>query len=768
MTAPYPFTAIVGADDLRLALALSAVDPGVGGVLVRGEKGTAKSTAARGLATLLPDVPVVDGCRFACDPQRPDADCPDGPHAADVGARQRPARLVELPVGASEDRLVGSIDLERALAEGARRFEPGLLASAHRGVLYVDEVNLLGDHLVDALLDASASGVCTVEREGVSVRHAARFQLIGSMNPEEGELRPQLLDRFGLSVDVRASREPAERAEVVRRRLAHEADPEGFAAAWQEEEAALAVALAAARDRLAHVRLGDRALEAVVAACTAVEVDGLRADVVTARAAVAHAAWAGREEVAVADVRAAARLALPHRRRRGPFEEPGLDDDTLDEALREHAEAEAEASDERTGGPGEPEGGTESRASAGNRSAGPGEAGDAGGDRAGEPEAGTESRASAGNRSAGPGEADGAGGDRAGEPEAGTESRASAGNRSAGREEAGTAGQAGEADTAGAAGTAGGEAATRVLPAGERFQPVRLEAAGGGRLGGGPAVEGRRSPAPSEHGRHTGARRPVDPARPVRDVDLPASLRAAAPRLAARAAAERVEAPTQQRGRGAAVALRPGDLREKVREGREGNLVLFVVDASGSMAARRRMTAVKGAALSLLADAYQRRDTVGVVVFRGDDAEVALPPTTSVERAAARLEDLPTGGRTPLASGLERAADVIAVARRREPRRRPLLVLLTDGRATSAREDGDPVAAARDAAAGLAAQGVPGVVVDTEQGRLRLRLAAPLAAVLGAPCIRLDELASGALAGVVRTATGRTTDRSTTHRRAPR
>ena len=281
---PYPFSALVGAEDLKLALVLNAVHPPIGGVLVRGEKGTAKSTAARGLAALLPEVAVVPGCRFACDPGAPDPDCPDGPHAHGGPGELRPARLVELPVGASEDRVAGALDLERALTEGRRAFEPGLLARAHRGLLYVDEVNLLGDHLVDLLLDAAAMGTNHVEREGVSVRHPARFQLVGTMNPEEGELRPQLLDRFGLTVEVRAPREHEARAEVVRRRLTYEADPGAFAERWAEADAEVAARIRAARKLVGQVALGDGALRAIVAACTAFEVDGLRADLVTARA----------------------------------------------------------------------------------------------------------------------------------------------------------------------------------------------------------------------------------------------------------------------------------------------------------------------------------------------------------------------------------------------------------------------------------------------------------------------------------------------------
>ncbi len=333
----FPFSAVVGHDDLRLALLLNAVHPGVGGVLVRGEKGTAKSTAVRALVALLPDVPVVEGCRFSCDPEEPDPGCPDGPHAPGSGSA-RPARLVELPVGATEDRLVGSLDLERALSAGVRAYQPGLLADAHRGVLYVDEVNLLHDHLVDLLLDAAAMGRAHVERDGVSIAHAARFLLVGTMNPEEGELRPQLLDRFGLTVEVRASRDVGTRVEVMRRRIAFEDDPAGFARTFSAAEADTAARLARARARVGDVRVDDRELRRIAAVCASFDVDGMRADLVMARAAAAHAAWRDADAVAEEDVRVAARLALPHRRRRDPFDEPGLDEKDLDEAMRDAAE----------------------------------------------------------------------------------------------------------------------------------------------------------------------------------------------------------------------------------------------------------------------------------------------------------------------------------------------------------------------------------------------------------------------------------------------
>ncbi|MFB9570202.1 ATP-binding protein, partial [Saccharopolyspora hordei] len=327
----FPFSAVVGHDDLRLALLLNAVHPRIGGVLVRGEKGTAKSTVVRALASLLPPLDVVADCRFGCDPAGPDPQCPDAPHGS--AATQRPAQLVELPVGATEDRLTGSLDLERALTEGVRAFQPGLLAAAHRGVLYVDEVNLLHDHLVDLLLDAAAMGRAHVEREGVSVTHPASFLLVGTMNPEEGELRPQLLDRFGLTVHVAASRDVDTRTEVVRRRLAFEADPAGFAAQWADADAELAERIRAARDRVRHVALPDAELRRISALCAAFDVDGMRADLVLARTAVAHAAWRGADAVTEADVEAAARLALPHRRRRDPFDEPGMAEDQLGQAL---------------------------------------------------------------------------------------------------------------------------------------------------------------------------------------------------------------------------------------------------------------------------------------------------------------------------------------------------------------------------------------------------------------------------------------------------
>ncbi len=330
-----PFSAVVGQDDARLALLLGAVDPGLGGVLLTGEKGTAKTTLVRALTGILPGLSVVAKCRFSCDPAAPDPGCPDGPHPPGAAAGHRPARLVELPLGATDDRVTGSLDVPRVLAGAptAEAFVPGLLAQAHRGVLYVDEINLLPDHLVDVMLDAAATGTTTVEREGISLRHASQFLLVGTMNPEEGELRPQLLDRFGLCVPVVASADPRRRADAVRARLRHDRDPAVSTAAHDAAGHELTSRIAAARALAGGVELADSELLRITRACAALGVDGLRGDLVTARAAIAHAAWAGRSTVTVADVKTAARLALPHRRRRGPFDDPGLDDAQLDEAF---------------------------------------------------------------------------------------------------------------------------------------------------------------------------------------------------------------------------------------------------------------------------------------------------------------------------------------------------------------------------------------------------------------------------------------------------
>ncbi len=323
---PFPFSAIVGQEEMKLALLIAAVDPSIGGVLVFGDRGTGKSTAVRALAALLPPMLAVQGCRYRCDPDAPAAWCAECRERAAHGRLARDLEavpVVDMPLGATEDRVVGALDLERALTRGEKAFEPGLLARANRGFLYIDEVNLLEDHLVDLLIDVAASGENLVEREGLSVRHPARFVLVGSGNPEEGELRPQLLDRFGLSVEVRTPATLAERIEVVRRRDAFDRDRSGFVATWREAEGALRERILTGRARLAGMEVPEAALALAVSLCMALGTDGLRAELTLLRASRALAAFEGDAEVTPAHLRRVAPPALRHRLRRDPLDEAG-------------------------------------------------------------------------------------------------------------------------------------------------------------------------------------------------------------------------------------------------------------------------------------------------------------------------------------------------------------------------------------------------------------------------------------------------------------
>jgi len=620
---PFPFSAVVGQNEAKLALLLAAVDPAIAGVLLRGEKGSAKTTLARGLAALLPGE----------------------------------APFVELPIGATEDRLVGTLDLAAALTSGQRRFEPGLLAAAHGGVLYVDEVNLLPDHLVDVLLDVAASGVNRVEREGVSHSHPSRFVLVGSMNPEEGDLRPQLLDRFGLAVDVVAPVDPVMRGAAVRSRLAFDADPVGFAQQCGPSESDLAARLGAVR----AAALPDGLIDQVTRLCAAVAVQGLRADLTICRAAAALAGLEGRPAATMDDVRRVAPLALAHRRRQGPFDSPGISDDELAEAMAQAEEYSTPGGAERDSAPSDDVGG-------------------------GGQDSGPDTGASAGLQDADP--PDGEGGGVQCDDE-------------------------------------------RVARPTEATPIVRLTAPSPGRSV--TTTAGRRSTVEGPRGRLVAD---LAPDGPIRSLAIGATVRAAA----ARRLGTGVETEA---------LVTVADLREAVREQRAGNLIVLAVDASGSMGADRRMEAAKGAVLSLLLDAYQRRDKVALVTFRGDTAAVALKPTSSVEVARARLTELPTGGRTPLAEGIRTALDVATGGSRSA--HQPLLVLITDGRATSGGSSRrDPVGAAHDAAEAVRRRGVSAVVVDAEDGPTRLGLSRELAAAMGARYLTLPELSAVTLDSAVR------------------
>jgi magnesium chelatase subunit D len=647
----FPFTALIGQERMKRALLLNAINPRLGGVLIRGEKGTAKSTAVRALASLLPEIDVVVGCHYGCDPASPDdwcADCMDRAHSGQSAPLPTAARrvpIVNLPVGATEDRLTGTIDIEEAISQGRRRFEPGLLAAAHRGILYVDEVNLLNDHLVDVLLDVAAMGTNYVEREGISLSHPAQLILVGTMNPEEGDLRPQLLDRFALAVEVQGLDDRAERAEVVRRRIAFENDPVGFMERWGAAEDDERQRILAARALLPSVALSDQMLDLITHLCTDFQVDGLRADIVMYKTAVTLAAYAGRARVQEEDVRDAAELALLHRRRRQPFEQPRMDPGDLDRSIENH----------RSQPPPEPE---------------PDVANTPPVDRSDQP-APPES------------------------PTASHEQVVAAGDPYAVR---------------------------NLAPA----APARQDRA---------SRAGKRSRVRSKDGQGAYVRaRPAGPE--TRDLALDATVRAAAPHQRRR---------RERRPDGPALLVDGSDLHEKVRETRAGNVILFAVDASGSMAARRRMAAAKQAVLSLLLDAYQKRDRVGLISFRGSRAELLLPPTTSVDLAERRLQSLPTGGRTPLGHALQ--VGLLAFGRHlaNHPEDVPLLLVVSDGRANVAIGSGDPAAELMTLAGEIRARGIESVVVDTESGQLRVGLCRPLSEALGAAYLPLEQLRAGEL-----------------------
>ena len=640
----YPFSAVVGQDALKVALLINAVDPRVGGVLIRGQKGTAKSTAVRGLASVLPEIDVVEGCRFGCDPHTREALCPECKERRESGPlprSSRPPRIVDLPVSATEDRVVGTIDLEAALKLGERRFDAGLLADANRGILYIDEVNLLDDHLVDTLLDAAASGRNIVEREGVRYEHPARFILVGTMNPEEGELRPQLLDRFGLCVDVEGISDPAARVEVLKRRRAFEDDPKNFSREWLAVQDELRDRVWTASRALPDIELDDDLLFLIASVCSTMGVDGHRADLVMGRAAGAYAVLQGRREVTAADIRAVAPMVLAHRMRKTPFSEDAFDEQHLERVMAAGASIQQGESATETGqsDPGDSDG--------------------------------TMLFASADSTPAEAGSSD----DAVGELVAGMDRvRRSHGGR---RQETTTTDRSG------------------------RY--VRAESA---------------------------------PAGTSSDLALDATIRAAAPYQSTRAG-------------DLAINVEPQDMRTKVRKRRVGASIVFCVDASGSMGAANRMEAAKAAVFELLVDAYQRRDRVGLVAFRGEGAEVVLPPTASVELAQLKLRTLPTGGATPIAHGILKSLEVLSAETRRDDSIIPWLVLLTDGKANVALSDGLGSEDARMAAARLKGAAIHTLVVDTS-GPGGGMAARELARAAGGEYVRVGSPSGDVLVGAVR------------------
>jgi magnesium chelatase subunit D len=643
----YPFSAIVGQEKMKLALILNVINPKIGGVLLRGEKGTGKSLTVRALANLLPEIEVVSNCPFRCDPQNPKDLCETCNTKKANGEKlpltKRSVSVVELPVGATEDRLVGTIDIEKAIKTGEKHFDPGILAQANRNILYIDEVNLLDDHLVDVLLDAAAMGVNFVEREGVSFSHPSQFVLIGTMNPEEGELRPQLLDRFALSVEVKGVPYKEARAEIVRKRIAFESDPTGFVASQIENQEQIRQKIIAATKLLPKVKLSSQLLDLIIQICTDFAVDGHRADINMYKTACTIAAYNGRVDVAEEDVKEAAELVLPHRQRRQPFEEPQLEQQQLQESIEKwEKNKQLLPNPEDSQAPDEP-------------------------------------------------------------PE---------------EQETPQKEQVFQADLPYAV----KPFATPILD--------ELQRSGSGR---------RSKTLSSKRGRYVDS---IIPHGKIEDLAFDATLRAAAPQQKIR---------KQECTRQDALLIENCDLRQKVRESKVGNLIVFIVDASGSMAAEERMSATKGAILSLLLDAYQRRDRVGMVAFRRDSAELVLPPTNSVDLAQRYLANLPTGGRTPMAHGLKLGMETVKNYVRNDKEAVPLLVLVSDGRANVSLHGGDPVEEAMSIAREIASAGIQSLSLDTEQEFLTFGVVKQISHVMGGRFLKLEELSAAPIASAVRT-----------------
>lgn len=619
---PYPFAAIVGQERMKEALLLNAVNPGLGGVLIRGQKGTGKSTAVRALVDLLPEIEVVVDCVYGCHPWHPARMCDRCRGRLDRGeslpVALRKVRVVELPLNATEDRILGGVDFEHALKEGERRLEPGILAQANRGLLYVDEVNLLDDHLANLLLDALAMGTSTIEREGLSSAHPAELMLVGTMNPEEGELGPQLLDRFGLCVEVEGLSDPQERLEIIRRQGRFEMDPSLFQQEWAIPQDQLRQGVRQARRVLDQVQVSDALMGGIVELCLAHDVAGHRADFLLWAAARTLAACQGRLEVTWEDIVHVASLVLLHRSRRNPGLQgspspPRAEGRQEGQEEREAVQAPPDLSGEGVGDPGESEEGEEEES-----------------EREGPSSAVSPDQAQEVSPSSPQAYAEGDP-----RPESADEPRTPV-------------------------------EPTQLLRSyfapGEAFvvRPLMIDRDRLLRNG-----SGRRSPTrtPRKSGRYVRS----TPVRRNDDLAFDATIRAAAPYQVRR---ER---------KGVAIRIEEADIREKVRERKTGNLLLFVVDASGSMG-NRLMSETKGAVLSLLLDAYQKRDKVGLVAFRETSAEVLLPPTNSIELAKKLLEDLPTGGKTPLIHGLMMGYQVIKNHLRKDHQSSPLMVLISDYR----------------------------------------------------------------------------------------
>ena len=646
----FPFSAIVGQPLLKKALIVNAVDPSVGGVLIFGQRGTAKSTAVRAMADLLPEQDVVEGCPFGCDPDDPErmcAGCREKYDSGSITRTKRRMKVVDLPVSSTEDKVLGSLDITAAIKDGSRAFDPGVLAEANRNILYVDEINLLNDHLVDSILDAAASGVNTIEREGISFSHPSSFVLAGTMNPEEGDLRPQLLDRFGLAVYIEGIDDSKKRMVILSRLQERDRDVQAFMEKWRPYDERISKKIVTARESLPRVQIGEDMIRLAIDKVLEANAEGHRADTVIVKTAAALAAYDGRNVVEEKDIQLAAALALAHRSRDPPSPPPQEEEDEPQDEPEEQPPEESEEHDDNQQPPPPPQ-------------------------QQDDIEQETEDQDVP---------------DSEGETvtfETGKEYRID----------------------------------QRAIPKDLRIDSMVRDSSG------------RRTETESDNGRYVGYR---IPAGKPSSIAIDATIRAAA----------------AHHTPGTEFTIRDSDVREKVRERKIGNLVVFAVDASGSMGAEQRMTAAKGAIASILTDAYQKRDRVAMVVFRGKEAEIVLPPTNSIVLAKERTDVIPTGGKTPLADALDKSHSLIMRELSKDKRIKPLLVVISDGRGNVSCYGGKPAEDTRQAAGMIAEAGYPAMVIDSETGFLKLGLAKKLADDMHCRYVALDDLRADSIMDAV-------------------
>ncbi len=637
----FPFSALVGQKLMKRALLLNVIDPSIGGVLIKGERGTAKSTGVRALVDLLPKIKVVENCPFQCDPEDEENLCVFcKERLAKEGKLKeiiRPIKLVNLPIGITEDRLLGSINIEEAIKKGSKIFEPGLLAEAHRGILYVDEVNLLNDQIVDLLLDVAASGVNVVEREGISFSHYSRFILVGTMNPEEGDLRPQLLDRFGLSVSVKGVETLEERMEIIKRRLAFEADPQGFRKAWEKEDEALRMTIDRARKIVKNVEIPEDILALAAKISMAMETDGHRTEITMIKTARANAALEGRKIIAPEDIYLSAKLSLSHRVKKNPLEKKELDEEKLKKVLEDHQKEVASEISEWA---------------------------PVYQDKPLKEKKEIKSYTSP----------------------LGCVTHICAGSPT---------------------------------PLKPHFPLNRLK----------PGTHpGKRFlfPTTQKSGFVSGIRFVGHNEKPV-DISIIGTLRSAAPYQ-------------KLRSSNGHIVIKPEDIRLKKRFRKTGLTVMLIVDSSSSMRTNDRMSLTKGVIGALFNDLYLKRDKVGIISFRHKMAEVVLPITSNIRDAVFRIENLPVGGRTPLALAMDMALKLLKQEKIKNPEVTPLIILFSDGRPNVSCFGKDPVDEAIEYAMEIRKQGIQAIFVDTELNPMAMGYSYTIAQRMNALYIPIDRL----------------------------